>query len=107
MGTREERFQFTQANPTDSTAHTMASEIATYPNGRETNNMAGTKSKATTKYATVVVYPAPVGFCCAVSMATPDLEGWPKDRSGSPDLVQTIREWAEALRHLLVSVKFS
>jgi hypothetical protein len=55
-------FQLTQANATHSALQAIASETDTYPNGRETTSMAGLKTKATMRNATVVVYPVPVGF---------------------------------------------
>jgi len=54
---------------TQSALQAIANEIDTYPNGRETANMAGIKTKATARNATVVVYPVPVDFWWASNIA--------------------------------------
>jgi hypothetical protein len=78
----------TQANAIHIALHTIAEEINTYPTGRERTNMAGIKMKATTRNATVVVYPVPVDFWWASNIGTPTLLGWPKRRGiRPPDLV--------------------
>jgi hypothetical protein len=73
-------LQVTQASATHSVLHTIASETDKYPKGRETTNTAGMKTKATTRKATVVVYPVPVDFLDASNMQPPRLTGWPKKR---------------------------
>src|SRR6266567_9311577 len=75
MESCDDLFQLNQANATQSALNATASEIDTYPNGREMTNTAGIKRNATTRKATVVVYPVPVDFCCASNITTPSL-GW-------------------------------
>jgi hypothetical protein len=62
MESCDDLFQLTQAQPAHSTLHATASAAAPYPNGREMNNTAGVKIKATASKATVIVYPVPVDF---------------------------------------------
>jgi hypothetical protein len=62
MESCEDFFQLIQAQPAHSALQAMASATAAYPNGREMNNTAGLKRKATASKATVVVYPVPVDF---------------------------------------------
>ena len=99
-------FQATQASVTHSALHTIATETATYPNGREITNTAGMKIKATARKATVLVYPVPVGFLDASNKSTSSVVKVPKKRGiGTPDLAQRVREWAEVHTRLLLSVK--
>ncbi|MCU1337029.1 MAG: hypothetical protein JWO19_2610 [Bryobacterales bacterium] len=56
----DDLFQFIRAKATHRTLQAIANEANPYPNGRETNNTAGMKTKATASKATVVVYPVPV-----------------------------------------------
>ena len=68
-------LQVAQAKMRHSTLQAIASETDTYPNERETSNAAGMKMKATTRKATVVVYPVPVDFWCASTKATSSVVG--------------------------------
>jgi hypothetical protein len=52
----------TQASTTHRALHAIARETDTYPIGRKKINAAGLKMKATTRKATIVVYPVPVDF---------------------------------------------
>ncbi|MBZ5609210.1 MAG: hypothetical protein LAP38_13185 [Acidobacteriia bacterium] len=101
MEIRENLFQLTQANTTHSTLHAIASDADMYPTGRENSSAAGLKMNATTRNATVLVYPVPVDFWLVSNMATSSV-GLRRQGIGSPDLVQTSREWAEALSHSLL-----
>jgi hypothetical protein len=55
-------FQFIHAKPVHNALHAKANDANPYPKGRDMNNTAGLKMKATASKATVVVYPVPVGF---------------------------------------------
>jgi hypothetical protein len=69
---------FLQVNPASAmqiTLHTIARETEIYPKRPEKSNAAGIKTKATTRKATVVVYPVPVDFCCVANIATPSVTG--------------------------------
>jgi hypothetical protein len=72
-------FQVTQAIATHTALHAIARETAIYPKWPENINAAGLKMKATTRKATVVVYPVPVAFCWVSNIGTtPSFAGWPK-----------------------------
>ena len=55
MESCDDCFQLIQAQTAHSTLHPIAREAAPYPIGRERNNMAGLKIKATASKATVEV----------------------------------------------------
>jgi hypothetical protein len=69
----DDRFQFTQANMTQTTLQAIASETDTTPSGREMISTAGLKTKATRRNAIVVVYPVPVDFSDACNMQPPQV----------------------------------
>jgi hypothetical protein len=73
MESRENFFQLTQANVTDSALHAIANKNDGYPNGRKKTNAAGLKTKAATSRATVVVYVIPVDFWHESNIATPSV----------------------------------
>jgi hypothetical protein len=76
----EDFLQVIQAIAMQITLQTIARETGIYPKRPEKSNAAGLKTKATTRKATVVVYPVPVDFCCVSNIATPSVKGWPKKK---------------------------
>jgi hypothetical protein len=59
---RDDFFQFNQAKRMHRTLQAIAKETEIMPNGRVAISTAGLKTKATSRNATVVVYPVPIDF---------------------------------------------
>jgi hypothetical protein len=75
MESCDDLFQFIQAKVMQSALQVIAIETDTSPSGREVLNTAGLNTKATSKNATVVVYPVPVDFSDALNIATSSVDG--------------------------------
>jgi hypothetical protein len=75
MERREDFFQVIQASAMQIALQTIARETEIYPKRPEKSRAAGLNTKATTRNATVVVYPVPVDFCCVLNIATPAVTG--------------------------------
>lgn len=101
MESCEDFFQLRQAIPKHSTLKIIVSAMARRPKLPKNIKAAGINTSATMRNATVVVYPVPVDFWLVSKMATSLVVGVPKNSGeiSSPDLAQTICEWAGVLKH--------